>query len=241
VGLLRGFLLAGGRGERLRPLTLTTPKCLVPINGVPLLRVWLELGRAGGLTRLLLNVSHHADLVRNVLADWSGPPTVELTVEREPRGTAGTVSLNRSFVRGEETFWIFYADNLTRLSLPNMLATHRGHTGVLTMGLFHTASPSEAGIVEMDPTGRIISFEEKPAQPRSDLAHAGVCLARAALLEELPARPAGVLDFGMHVFPALLGRMHGHVIHEFHRDIGTPARLSEASAAWGGRRELHTS
>ncbi len=235
---MKGFLLAGGRGERLRPLTLTTPKCLVPVDGVPLLRVWLELCAADGVTQLLLNVSHHEDLVRRALAGWSGPPEVNLTVESEPRGTAGTVRLNRSFVEGEESFWIFYADNLTRLSLSAMLARHRSHDGILTMGLFRTASPNDSGIVEMDDRGRITSFEEKPRHPRSDLAHGGVCLARAALLDELPLlKQQGVLDFGLHVFPGLVGRMYGHVIEEFHQDIGTPARLAAASAAWVGWKE----
>ncbi|RPJ82066.1 MAG: nucleotidyltransferase family protein, partial [Acidobacteria bacterium] len=228
---------AGGRGERLRPLTLSTPKCLVPVNGVPLLGIWLDLLEREGVRDVLLNVSHHENRVREHLAGRSAPPRVELVVESEPRGTAGTVVANRSFVQGEESFWVIYADNLTNLSLGEMLATHRRHDGVMTMGLFHAPVPSAAGIVQMDAEGRIVSFEEKPARPRGDLANAGLYLARAALLDELQAEADGVLDFGFHVLPRLAGRMHGHVIEDFFMDIGTPAALALAAAAWPGLRQ----
>jgi len=232
---MRAFLLAGGRGERLKPLTLTLPKCLVPIGGVPLLGIWLDLCAHEGVTDVLLNVSHHADLVRDYLAGRPGAPRVDLVLEDEPIGSAGTVSANRWFVEGEESFWILYADNLTRLSLGDMLATHRRHRGPLTVGLFHAPVPSAAGIVEMDADGRIVSFEEKPVQPKSDLANAGVYLARSELIRELPETSDGVLDFGFHVLPKFVGRMYGHVIEEFFIDIGTPAALARASAEWGRR------
>lgn len=235
---MRAFLLAGGRGERLRPLTLTRPKCLVPINGVPLLQIWLDRFSQEGIDEVLVNVSHHADRVREFLARRPGPPRVDLVVEREPQGTAGTVSMNRSFVDGEESFWVVYADNLTDCSLAAMLDTHRRHDGLLTMALFHAPDPSAAGIVETRPDGRIVSFEEKPAHPRGDLASAGIYLARAGLLGELPQAPGRIVDFGFDVLPRLVGRMHGHVIDGFFADIGTPAALARASAAWGdgGRR-----
>jgi len=232
---VKAFLLAGGRGERLKPLTLTMPKCLVPINGVPLLDIWLDLCARERITDVLLNVSHHADLVREHLAARNAVPHVELALEAEPRGTAGTVSLNRSFVDGEESFWVLYADNLTSLSLADMLKTHRCHHGVMTMGLFHAPVPTAAGIVEMDADGRIVSFQEKPAHPRGDLANAGVYLARRELVGELPVPAEGILDFGFHVLPKLVGRMYGHVIDTFIMDIGTPAALTRASAAWAAR------
>ncbi len=233
---MRAFLLAGGRGERLQPLTRTIPKCLVPIDGVPLLEIWLELCGMAGITDVLLNVSHHADRVREHLAGRNGPPRVTLVVESEPTGTAGTVSANRGFVQGEESFWILYADNLTTLSLNDMLATHRRHREPLTIGLFHAPVPTAAGIVEIDGDGRIVSFEEKPAHPRGDLANAGIYLARPELVRELPDAAAGVLDFGFHVLPRFVDRMFGHVIEQFFIDIGTPAALARASAAWASRK-----
>lgn len=229
---MKAYLLAGGRGERLRPLTLSCPKCLVPINGEPLLGLWLDRCAQAGIAEVLLNVSHHADMVREFLAGRRGAPHVELVVETEPQGTAGTVLANRWFVEGEESFWIIYADNLTDLSLRAMLDTHRRHEGVLTMALFRAPDPSAAGIVEALPDGRIVSFEEKPKRPRSDLASAGIYLARAGLFAEFPEAGGRILDFGFDVLPRLVGRMYGHVIDGFFADIGTLPSLARASAHW---------
>lgn len=232
---MKAYLLAGGRGERLLPLTLDLPKCLVPINGTPLLGVWLDLCRREGITDVLLNVSHHAEQVRAFLAARSAGPRVKVVVEPEPLGSARTVLENRDFAGDDESVWIFYADNLTDLRLAPMAATHRTHDGVLTVGLFHAANPRAAGIVELDGTGRIVRFTEKPDDPRGDLANAGVYLARNSIFDHIPARP-GVVDFGHHVLPGLVGRMAGHVIDDFLVDIGTPSALEAASRAWRQRR-----
>jgi len=232
---MKAFLLAGGRGERLRPLTLTCPKCLVPINGVPLLEIWLERCRRQGIDEVMVNVSHHADRVREFLARRSGTPRVELVIETDPRGTAGTVSANRWFVDGEDSFWVIYADNLTDCSLAAMLDSHSRHEELLTMALFHAPEPSAAGIVETLADGRIVSFEEKPAHPRGDLASAGIYLARVGLIGELTHAPGRIVDFGFDVLPRLVGRMYGHVIDGYFADIGTPAALARASAAWANR------
>lgn len=233
---MKAYLLAGGRGERLRPLTATCPKCLVPIGAEPLLGIWLDTFAREGIDEVLLNVSHHADRVRAFLAGRPGPPHVRLAVESEPRGTAGTVAANRAFVDGESDFWVVYADNLTDAPLGAMLDSHRRHDGVLTMGLFHAPDPKAAGIVQLAPDGRVASFEEKPANPRGDLASAGLFLARPTLFAELPETGGRLLDFGFDVLPRLAGRMYGHVLEGFFMDIGTPAALDRAAAAWSVRR-----
>jgi mannose-1-phosphate guanylyltransferase len=227
---VKAFLLAGGLGERLRPLTLTLPKCLVPVNGTPLLEIWLDLCARHGITDVLLNVSQHPVLVEQHLRQRSGPPHVELRVESAPRGNAGSVRAERAFVADEKDFWILYSDMLTDVDLGAMAETHRAHDGVLTMGLFHAPDPHAVGIVDLAPDGRITGFREKPDIAPSNLANAGIYLARRDLLACIPAGP--IVDFGHHVFPALLGRMTGHVIEDFALDIGTPAALVAAAAAW---------
>ena len=227
----KAFLLAGGLGERLRPLTLTMPKCLVPVDGVPLLAYWLDLCARQGVTNVLLNVSQHADQVREFLSTRPSVPAVRLVVEQQPSGTAGFVAAHREFVTGEESFWIFYADNLTDIRLADMAEAHRGHDGLATIGLFRAPVPTAAGIVDLDETGRIVGFAEKPAQPRTDLANAGIYLARTGLLDRIPVGPR-VVDFGHDVLPPLVGRLHGHLIDQFLMDIGTPDALSRAATAW---------
>lgn len=228
---MKAFLLAGGRGERLRPLTLSVPKCLAPVNGRPLLGIWLDLLERQGVTDVLLNVSHHVEQVRAFLSARRGGPDVHLVVEDHPVGNAGTVAANRWFVAEAESFWVFYADNLTNLRLQPMLEAHARNAGVLTMGLFRAPDPRAAGIVTTDETGLVVDFVEKPAEPRGDLANAGVYLARASLFDDLPPTE-GVLDFGHDVFPRLAGRMYGYVIDDFLMDVGTPAALGRAADAW---------
>jgi mannose-1-phosphate guanylyltransferase len=229
--VLKAFLLAGGRGERLRPLTLSAPKCLALIAGTPLLGIWLDRLARNGISDVLLNVSHHANQVEAFLAARSGAPRVELIVESAPRGTASTVITNRSFVADVSDFWIVYADNLTNLKMAPILEAHRRHAGLVTMGLFHAPEPTAAGIVTLAADGRVVSFEEKPQHPRSDLANAGVYLARQELFEWLPLRD-GPVDFSLDVFPALLGRIYGYVIDDVLMDIGTPAALAQAQQLW---------
>ncbi len=232
---MKAFLLAGGQGERLRPLTSTIPKCLAPVSGRPLLGYWLELCRREGVTDVLMNVSHHFEAVEAFLSgEAHALPRVTVVRETAPVGTATTVRRERQFVAGAGDFWVLYADNLSDLHMDPMLERHRTHGDPLTIGLFHTAFPKASGIVELDDRGRVTAFAEKPAQPRSDLANAGVYLARQSLFQEIPGRD-GLLDFGQHVLPTLVGRMHGYVIPDFHEDIGTPERLAQASARWASR------
>lgn len=231
---MKAFLLAGGYGTRLRPVTDRIPKCLVPIRGAPLLAVWLELCHRHGIDRVLVNVARrHLDAMEMFLAQMPPSPTVTLVPEEEPRGSAGTVLANRSFVDPEESFYIIYADNLTNAPLSDMLAFHRRHSAPLTVGLFRPAQPEMCGIVELEDGGLIAGFDEKPQRPRGELANAGLYVARPSLFVEIPER-AGVVDFGYDVLPRLTGRMYGYPIEEYFVDIGTHDGLARASTGWRG-------
>jgi len=230
---MKEFLLAGGLGERLRPLTLQIPKCLVPIHGVPLLEIWLRLCERHGIDEVLLNVVQHPERVQGFLDSRPrGRTRVHFVREERPIGTAGTVLANRAFVAGEESFWVIYSDNLTSMILDRMLVFHRGHDGPLTMGLFRAADPRAAGIVELDKSGRVVSFEEKPHQPWSYLANAGIYVVRQAVLDLIPSGWP-LVDFGHDVLPRLVGKMYGYRIPEYYLDVGTPAALAQAEADWG--------
>jgi mannose-1-phosphate guanylyltransferase len=161
---------------------------------------------------------------------------VELVIEPEPRGNAGTVAAHRAFAGSEESVWILYSDNLTDIAMAPLLEAHRRHQGLLTLGVFRAPDPTAAGIVETAADGRVLSFEEKPRQPKSNLANAGVYLARRALLDKLPVS-SGILDFGHDVFPRLLGEIYAWPVQGFLMDIGTPAALARASEAWAMRQQ----
>ncbi|HNV02007.1 MAG TPA: nucleotidyltransferase family protein [Vicinamibacterales bacterium] len=231
---MKAFLMAGGLGERLRPITDRMPKCLVPIRGVPLLGIWLDLLAREGVDEALVNVSRFPELVEAFLDSRAArQPVVRLVRERSPAGSAGTVAAHRAFVDGEESFWIVYADNLTNASLSRLLAAHRANDGVATLALFRTPSPRSSGIVGVEPDGRIVRFREKPDHPEGNLANAGIYLARQAIFDWIPAGQ-GVTDFGHDVFPRMVGRMYGYEVDGYLIDIGTPERLEQANADWPG-------
>jgi mannose-1-phosphate guanylyltransferase len=205
------------------------------VGGRPLLAYWLDLCAREGITDVLLNVSHHFAAVHAFLdADARRDVRVQVVHETAPSGTATTVRRERAFVNGQDDFWVLYADNLSDVHTASMLARHRTHRDPMTLGLFHTPDPKASGIVALDGDNLVISFVEKPEHPEGDLANAGVYLARTALLDTIGEGPEPV-DFGQHVLPRLVGRMHGHVIEDFHQDIGTPDRLARAAAAWAAR------
>ena len=232
---MKAFLLAGGLGQRLLPLTEHIPKCLAPIDGVPLLEIWLGLCERHAVTHVLINVGRHYDLVESYVASNRRKVDVRLVREAAPIGTAGTILANRSFVAHDDSFFILYADNLTDVALDRLAAFHAAHDAPLTMGLLRTARPEAAGIVTVRSDGLITAFTEKPSSPAGNLANAGVYVARQSLFSAIPIdRP--VVDFGHDVLPALVGRMYGVLIDEFLIDIGDPDALALGSRQWAERK-----
>lgn len=231
---MKAYLLAAGYGTRLKPLTDTVPKCMVPIHGQPLLGWWLSLLRRHGVTDVLVNTHYLPEPVRAFIAEYNRQDT-GLTVyeayEPELLGSGGTVRKNREFVRGESDFLIGYADNLTDADLTAFQAYHRRHDGLLSMALFHTNAPKQCGIAQLDADGRITAFEEKPENPPSNLANAGIYLARNDIFEYLESDKP-VLDFGKDVLPRLVGKMFGWRTEGYLIDIGTPENYNKAKEEW---------
>jgi len=230
---MKAFLLAAGHGTRLRPLTDHTPKCLLPIAGVPLLRIWLELCAAHAIDDVLVNIHAHPDAIRAYLARENGHGVrVQVSEETVLLGSAGTLVANREFVAGEECFWILYADVLTNADLSAMLALHRSAKPLATLGLYEVPDPTRCGIVKLDEASIIREFVEKPAIPASRLAFTGVMLACPAVLDLIPNLPEA--DLGFHLLPRLVDRMVGYRIHEFLMDIGTMENYRFAQTVWPG-------
>lgn len=231
-GATKAFLLAAGLGTRLRPLTDETPKCLVPIRGVPLLRIWLDLCAGHGVREVLVNTHHLARAVERFARDYGGPVALRLVHEPELLGSAGTVRANWGFVGDQESFFVIYADNLSTVDLSALRTFHGGHRGLLTVAVFRAEDPRRCGIAVLDTSNRITAFVEKPAAPPSPWANAGVYLARQGLIDLLPGD--GFADFGFHVLPRAAGRMYAFPVEGYHRDIGTPESYRRAQEEWPG-------
>jgi mannose-1-phosphate guanylyltransferase len=229
---LKAFLLAGGHGTRLRPLTDSVPKCLVPIRGRPLLDIWLELCARSGITEVLINLHAHSQPIEQHLERSGSPVNVRLVREDHLLGSAGTLAANRAWVDSDSAFWILYSDVLTNTRLNCMSEFHSRHGAVATLGLYQVPDPSRCGVAIMDSTGVIIDFEEKPQIPRSNLVFSGLMIANPRLFDLIPACvPA---DLAFHVLPRLLGKMRGYLIEDYLLDIGTLSNYQEAQATWPG-------
>lgn len=223
---MKAFLLAAGKGTRLQPLTLHTPKCLIPICGKPLLEYWLDLFEFYGINDILINTSHLSEKVCEYINGHSRGLNITLTYEEVLLGSGGTIKKNRDFVAGEDSFFIFYADNLTNIRLNKMMKFHKENARELTLAVFTVLNPRECGIVEMDEHSTIISFIEKPEDPPSDLAFAGIIQSSSKLMDYFP--DVDIFDLGHDVLPRVVGHASGYVIEDYLLDIGTPEKLYQA-------------
>jgi mannose-1-phosphate guanylyltransferase len=233
---VKAFLLAAGEGRRLHRLTDSLPKCLVSIRGTPLLAIWLRLLEAHGITHALINVHHLHHKVVAFLASSPTPVRVSVVHEPELLGSAGTVLLNRGFVKDDDAFLIIYADTLTTIDLRKMISFHAGRCEPITMGVAPTDTPRQKGIVVIDSDDRVIEFAEKPAEPRSNMANAGIYVAGQRIFEAMPGalEKGRLLDFGSDVLPRLVPHVAAYAIREFLIDIGTPAAYELAQKTWPG-------
>jgi mannose-1-phosphate guanylyltransferase len=227
---MKAFLLAAGIGSRLRPITDTTPKCMLPIGGRPMLDIWLDTFAQAGVDDVLVNLHHLPEVVREHLAARTGPPNVQMFYEPELLGSAGTLIANRHWVAGEDLFLACNADNLTDFDLQTLIKAHREHGGVATLGVFHSANPSSGGVLEVDAAGLVTGFEEKPENPASDLVNAGIYAFSPSLLEEI--KGGLPKDIGYDLLPRLVGRARVVPVEGYFLDIGTPDAYRRALEEW---------
>ncbi len=231
---MKAFLLAAGLGTRLRPLTDTLPKCLVPVGGRPLLDLWLDALREAGVDEVLVNLHHLRDVVRDHLCTHVGAPHVRTTVEATLLGSAGTLRENREFVGDDPAFLAVNGDDLTDFDLRLLTAALDAapHCDA-AIAVFQAPRPEACGILEVA-DGVVTAFEEKPARPRGNLANAGLYAFRTSVLDLVPDEvPA---DIGTHLLPRLVGRSVAVDIGDaFLIDIGTPEALARAEAEWPAR------
>jgi mannose-1-phosphate guanylyltransferase len=227
---MKAFLLAAGLGTRLRPVTDTVPKCMVDIDGRPLLDIWLDEFYRAGVDEVLLNLHYLPEVVTTHLAHRSGGPAVRTVDEPELLGSAGTLRANRQWVAGEEMFLACYADNLTNFDLRILIDAHRRWRPIATLTAFHSENPSAGGVLELGPDDRLVGFEEKPAAPASDLTNAGMYALRPEVLDEIDG--ALPVDIGYHLLPRLVGRARVVPVECYFQDIGTVEAYQQARKEW---------
>jgi mannose-1-phosphate guanylyltransferase len=229
---MKAFILAAGHGTRLRPLTDGVPKCLLPIQGVPLLEIWLNNCKMSGITDVLVNAHAHLKAINEFAAKQTSGVRIRIAEEPQLLGSAGTLAENRDFVAGEKAFFVLYGDVLTNIDLRRLLQLHQQKHLPATLGIYCVPDPTRCGVVSVDENAVIQSFVEKPARPASNWAFSGVMAVGQEIFELLPdQRPA---DIGFHVLPKLVGRMAAYRVSEYLMDVGTLSNYQAAQESWPG-------
>ena len=225
---MKAVLLAAGLGTRLRPITLTTPKCLVPFDDIPLLEIWLRQFEAAGISEVLVNLHHFPEQVQAFVDGRRGRIRVSTVLEETLLGSLGTLVNNRKFYENEDELFVAYADNLVAARQANLVEVHSRHDLPLTMAVFQTNTPSQCGIVESDEHGVVHSFVEKPEHPASDLANGGLYVLDTSILLDIEDDGTRPLDIGFHLLPKLIGRMVAVPYGGYLQDVGTLERYESA-------------
>jgi mannose-1-phosphate guanylyltransferase len=231
---LEAILLVGGKGTRLRPLTLSAPKPLLPTAGVPFLHHQFARAAAAGITHVVLATSYRAEMFRAAFGDGSALGlSIDYVYEEVPLGTGGGIRNAASLLNAgpDDPVVILNGDILSGHDLGAQLDVHRKAEAAVTLHLVEVADPAAFGCVPTDPAGRVTAFLEKTPDPVTNRINAGCYVFTRSVIDAIPAgRPVSV---ERETFPGLIeaGRtVMGYVETAYWLDLGTPAAFVQGSS-----------
>ncbi|MCI0686995.1 MAG: NDP-sugar synthase [Sporichthyaceae bacterium] len=232
--MTEAIMVVGGLGTRLRPLTETTPKALIPCAGVPFVTHLLARARAAGVDHLVLATSYQAELFSREFGD-GGKLGLELSyvTEESPLGTGGALRNVTDRLRSgpDDPVLVFNGDILSGHDIGAQLATHRATGAEVTLHLTEVADARAYGCVPTDPSGRVTAFLEKLPEPVTNQINAGCYVFGRRVLDEIPA--GQVVSVERETFPGLLARgarVQAYLDSAYWLDVGTPAAFVRGSA-----------
>jgi len=236
-------LLVGGQGTRLRPLTINTPKPMLPVAGVPFTVHQITRARDAGVTRIVLATSYRAEVFREFIDDADLGIDVVIATEETPLGTGGAIrhaaDLLGTGIRAalrstaDDPVLVFNGDVLSGLDIAGLLDRHRSTDSDVTLYLTRVADPRAYGLVPTDADGRVLAFLEKPTTPEqivTDQINAGCYVFRRSVIDAIPAGER--ISVERDTFPALLdvgAKVTGVVDDGYWLDLGTPLSFVQGS------------
>ena len=227
---LSGLLLAAGQGKRIQGYS-NHPKALVPVHGRALIEYNLDMMLSVGIERIVTVIGHRGEEVVDYLAETPYAAHLEYVQQEERLGTAHAVRIAEEAL-GSEPFVLCYCDNFTGYDLDRLIRKHRQSDKVVTLALFHAANPTRHGIMEVM-NGTVVSLEERPERPRSDLAFAGMACFEPDIYEavrRVKISPKGeyyLTDAVMDLISQ--GKLVGYAELDCYRiNINTPADIKAA-------------
>lgn len=230
---LEAILLVGGQGTRLRPLTLSAPKPLLPTAGVPFLCHQFARAAAAGVTHVVLATSYRAEMFRKCFGDGAGfGLSIDYVFEETPLGTAGGIRNAASRLRGgpDDPVVILNGDILSGHDIGAQLDVHRKADAAVTLHLVEVPDPARFGCVPTDAAGRVTAFLEKMPNPVTNRINAGCYVFTRRMIDQIPAgRPVSV---ERETFPGLIEAgqvVMGYAESAYWLDLGTPAAFVQGS------------
>jgi mannose-1-phosphate guanylyltransferase len=230
---LDAILLVGGQGSRLRPLTVTTPKPLLPTAGVPFLAHQLARARAQGVRRVAFATFYHARMFEEAFGDGSAfGLSISYVVEDEPLGTGGAIRNAASALDGrpDDPVLVLNGDILSGHDVGAQVALHTTAGAAVTLHLTEVADPSRFGCVPTDSEGRVTAFLEKTPNPVTNRINAGCYVFRRDVISGIPA--GRVVSVERETFPGLIESgavVMGYADSSYWLDVGTPAAFVRGS------------
>lgn len=246
---MKAVIMAGGEGKRLRPLTETMPKPLVPVGNVPAIRRILHLLSEHGITDAAVTTGYLAEKLENTLGNENEGVTLTYFRESEPKGTAGSVKSASDYI-GNEDFLVISGDAVCEFDITKAIENKNKSGAEALIILTHVSYPGEYGVVLCDNDGKITGFSEKPSLSGtfSDTVNTGIYILSPSVLSKIPS--AKPFDFGRDLFPEMLkngAMLYGTVDDGYWCDIGDPEayhdanmKISEGRNVIGPRCEIAT-
>ena len=228
---MKALILAGGKGARLRPLTMHTPKPIVPIANRPLLHYQIELLKKAGISDLIVSLSKQHWKIEDRLIDGSDLDVrISYTTEASPLGTAGAFKNASDLIN--ETTVVINGDILTDVNLAEVVKYHKQKEAIATIVIIPVENPQDYGFVKTDAKGRVIKYMEKPSRELIDAntINAGIYVLEPKVLEYVSAAESMMFEYG--VFPSLIEQkepFYGYKWKGYWADIGTPAAYRQAN------------
>ncbi len=225
---MQALILAGGEGTRLRPLTSSVPKPVLPLANRPFISYMLDWLESHGIDDVVMSCGFLASEVRSVLGDSDGKARIRYVDEDTPLGTAGAVKHAEDLL--DERFAVLNGDILADFDLSALRRFHEQRQAVATISLISVEDPSAYGLVRTAADGAIEAFVEKPSPEQIDtnLVNAGAYVLEHEVLDRI--EPGRMTSFEREVFPSLIGAgLYGFPVQGYWLDIGTPDRYLEAT------------
>ncbi len=227
---MKALILAGGFGTRLRPISSTRPKPMVPVLGKPNLQYILEaLGAIPSIEEIIISVHYMKAEVREFIdekmADY--PKPIKFSVQPMPLETGGAIKNAEPLLEGEEDFLVIYGDVFTNFNYEELIKAHSNNPGLITVAVTKVYDPERFGVVLTDEEGKITDFEEKPRRPKNNLVDAGIYMVNREVLKAIPENRE--IYFEREILPKFVesGQAYAYRMpkENYWVDLGTPDDL----------------